>query len=226
MVNERAQARLAGLTYLAYIVFTMTSSILYGKATSGTDASQTLSALLGHLQVARLTVLLDFAQIICALVLAATLFRLTEPIDKTLSLLAMLFRVGEGLLGFLPLTTKLELMNLATRQGIGPQDTSRAAELLAKPDLGPSEFCFVVGGTIFAVLLLRGRLIPRWLAWIGVITIGAQTACVPMHIAGYLPGNVVEAMWMAIMLYEIPLGFWLIVKGVRSTTGMIQPVDV
>lgn len=83
-MNERSQARAAGLTYLAYIGFTMTSSILCGKATS------TNGACFAWAFTSRVSDgLLDLAQIVCALVLAATLFRLTQTIDKTLSLLAM-----------------------------------------------------------------------------------------------------------------------------------------
>ena len=44
-------------------------------------------------------------------------------------------------------------------------------ELLNRPDDGFSQLCFVLGGFLFAVLFLQGRLTPRWLAWIGVTTI-------------------------------------------------------
>jgi hypothetical protein len=199
----------------------MSSSILFARATAGDDASQTLATLARMMPAARVTVLLDVLQPVCALVLAVTLYRLVKAVDPTVALLAMLFRVGEGLLGALPILTKLELMHLATTPPVGSANAAgylaAANELLHRPDDGFSQFFFVVGGFLFACLFVRGRLIPRWLAWIGVVTIGAQLIVVPLHIATMVPEAFVNWGWMAILLYELPLGIWLIVKGTDSS---------
>ena len=100
-------------------------------------------------------------------------------------------------------------------------DIGFAERLLHRPDNGFSEFCFVVGGFIFACLFLRGRLIPLWLAWTGVVTIGLQLLCVPLHIAGIVPGQIVNLVWLSILLYEVPLGIWLI-AGRRYRAGFIS----
>ena len=210
---------MAGFVYLSYIVFTMSSSILFGRATAGADTLQMLHTLGRMIWTARITVLLDLLQIVCAPILAVTLYRLSKGVNATLALLAMSFRVGEGLLGFLPLLSKLELMRLAMNPIDHDVDThtymTLAKEILRRPDDGFNAFCFVVGGFLFAYLLLPGSLIPRWLAWIGFITIGVQMIFVPLHIASIIPGFMVEWLWMAILMYEVPLGFWLIFKGVR-----------
>ncbi|WP_263381294.1 DUF4386 domain-containing protein [Granulicella arctica] len=216
-MTHRFDSRLAGCAYLSYVVFTMASSILYGRATAGESDSQALANLSRTISQARVTVLLDLLQIVCAVVLAVTLYRLVSSVNPTIALLAMFFRLGEGLLGFLPLLSKLELMRLATDPSVAFANASSvlllANENLHRPDDGFSQFCFVVGGFMFAYLFLRGRLIPRWLGWIGVVTIGAQLICVPLHIAMIIPGSVVDMLWMPILLYEIPLGIWLIMRG-------------
>lgn len=215
----RSEAKIAGFAYLSYIVFAMTGSILFAKATAGNDVSQTLSTLSRMIWTARITVVLDLLQTVCALVLAVTLYKLVKAVNPTLALLAMFFRVGEGLLGSLPLLSKLELMRLAMTHSVGSANASvyllLGDEILHRPDNGFSEFCFVVGGFLFACLFLRGRLIPRWLAWIGVITIGVQLVFVPLHIATIVPGSVVNLLWLPILLYEIPLGIWLMAKGTK-----------
>lgn len=224
-MTERMDARIAGWTYLSYIVFAMTSNVLFRRATSGDDAGQRLSSLARMISTARVTVLLDLAQMVCALLLAVTLYRLVKAVNPTLALLAMVFRLGEGLLVSIPLLGKLELMQLATIPAAGATNTLRdigfAEELLHRPDNGFSEFCFVVGGFIFACLFLRGRLIPLWLAWTGVVTIGLQLLCVPLHIAGIVPGQIVNLVWLSILLYEVPLGIWLI-AGRRYRAGFIS----
>ena len=224
-MTKRTEGRIAGAAYLSYIAFAMSSAILGSKAMGGSDVSQTLSTLSARMGTARVTVLLDLLQIVCALVLAVTLYRLVKAVDPTVALLAMLFRVGEGLLGFLPLLDKLELMQMVTTPAVGAADALRnpalISEILHRPDNGLSEFCFVVGGFLFAYLFLRGRLIPRWLAWTGVITIGVQLICVSLAIATIVSKPVVNWLWFPILLYEVPLGIWLIAKGVshRDTSS-------
>jgi hypothetical protein len=221
-VTQRIDAKVAGWAYLSYIAFAMSSSVLFGKAMGGGDISQRLLSLTHAMGLARVTVLMDLLQPVCALVLAVTLYQLVKTVNPTVALLAMVFRVGEGLLGFLPLLGKLELLQLAKAMAAGSalelSDLAHGNEVLHRPDEVFSEFCFVVGGFLFAALFLQGRLIPRWLAWIGVITIGAQLGCVPLHIAGIIPGSVVNGMWLPILLYEVPLGIWLIAKGTETQT--------
>ena len=216
-MTNRTDGKIAGGTYLAYIVFAMSSAVLSGRTTAGSDAAQKLATLSHMIGIARVTVLLDVLQIVCAVVLAATLYRLVKAVNPTIALLAMLFRLGEGLLGFFPLLDKLELMQVATAPVTG-ELTSPAVihQILNRPDNGFGEFCFVVGGFLFACLFLRGGLVPRWLAWVGVITIGAQLIAVPLHIATMIPGRIVNWLWFPILLYEVPLGIWLIAKGTVS----------
>ncbi len=226
-MRQRTEAKIAGFAYLSYIVFTMSSSILFAKATAGDDVSQTLSTLTRMIWTARITVLLDLLQTVCAVVLAVTLYKLVKAVNPTLALLAMFFRFGEGLLGSLPLLSKLELMRLATTHTVGSANASGyllfGNEILQRPDDGFSQFCFVIGGFLFACLFLRGRIIPRWLAWIGVVTIGAQLVVVPLHIATIVPGSLVNLLWMPILLYEIPLGIWLMVKGIEVASDSYNP---
>ena len=219
-MTKRTEARVAGYTYLSYIVFAMLSTVLSSKTTVGADTSQMLATLRNTIWIARGTVLLDLLQIVCAVVLAVTLYRLSKVVDATLAMIAMGFRFGEGLLSFLPLLGKLELMKLATgSNGLCAENTgclAVAREIFNRPDDLFSQFCFVVGGSLFAYLFLAGHLVPRWIAWTGVITIGLQLICVTFYIANILPGRFVNWLWFPIMLYEIPLGVCLIRKGVRQ----------
>lgn len=220
-MTQRAEGKVAGYAYLAYIVFAMSAAVLSGKTTAGADTAHMLSTLRSRIAIAQVTVLLDLLQMVCAVVLAVTLYRLSRAVDATLALLAMAFRFGEGLAVFVPLLGKLELMKLATASN--PLCASSAGclaiagEIFNRPDDLFGQFCFVVGGFLFAYLLLAGRLIPRWMAWTGVVTIGLQLVCVPLYVATLLPGRVVNWLWFPILLYEVPLGIWLIQKGVRKT---------
>lgn len=72
-MTQRAEGKLAGYAYLAYIVFAMSAAVLSKKTTAGADTSQMLYTLHSTIVIAQITVLLDLLQIVCAIVLAVTL---------------------------------------------------------------------------------------------------------------------------------------------------------
>jgi hypothetical protein len=84
---------------------------------------------------------------------------------------------------------------------------------------------FSVGSALFAWLLLRGRLIPAALAWVGVIASVLLVVGLPLQFAGVLPGSVVQFLWLPMAAFEIPLALWLIVKGVAAPSRrvVLQP---
>jgi hypothetical protein len=78
-----------------------------------------------------------------------------------------------------------------------------------------SAWFFAVGSTSFSYLLLRGRMIPVPLAWLGVVASVLVVVGVPLQLAGLLDGPITELMWLPMLAFEVPLGLWLIIKGVR-----------
>jgi hypothetical protein len=73
---------------------------------------------------------------------------------------------------------------------------------------------FALGSTIFSWLLLRGRMIPRALAWLGVAASVLLVVLLPLELAGLVTGPATKIMWLPMAAFEIPLAFWLLIKGV------------
>src|SRR5207247_10837767 len=96
-------------------------------------------------------------------------------------------RVAEGITGVANFPSTLGLLWLATTTGSNAPDTasaqSLAAFLLHRNPLVGAAF-FAVGSTIFCWLLLRGRMIPRWLAWVGFVGSALAAAVLPLEVAG------------------------------------------
>ncbi len=72
---------------------------------------------------------------------------------------------------------------------------------------------------MFSWLLLRGRMIPIGLAWLGVVASVLLVVGLPLRLVDVLDGAAVQLLWLPMALFEIPLGFWLLIKGVRPATG-------
>ena len=75
---------------------------------------------------------------------------------------------------------------------------------------------FAVGSTLFSWLLLRGRMISAVLAWLGVVASVLLVALLPLQLVGALTGPVTQFMWLPMAAFEIPLGLWLLIKGVAA----------
>jgi hypothetical protein len=75
---------------------------------------------------------------------------------------------------------------------------------------------FAVGSTIFSYLLLRGRLVPVPLAWLGVLASVVVLVGSPLQLAGFLDEPITTYMWLPALAFEVPLGLWLLIKGVAT----------
>jgi hypothetical protein len=63
--------------------------------------------------------------------------------------------------------------------------------------------------------LLKGRLIPLALAWLGVAASLLLVLALPLQLVGLLTGAAARAVWVPMAAFEIPLGIWLLVRGVN-----------
>jgi hypothetical protein len=123
-----------------------------------------------------------------ALVLGVTFYAMTRDQDPDLALLAMVCRVVEAV------------------PGVG----------------GTGAVYFAVASTIFSWLLLRGRMIPSALAWLGVVASTMLAALLVVQRLGIF-GNALNwsspitwLVWLPMLIFEVTVGVWLIVKGVAG----------
>jgi Domain of unknown function (DUF4386) len=134
------------------------------------------------------TGVLSIVTSLCALVLGVTLYALTRDQDRDLALLALLCRVVESV-----------------------------------PGHGGGAIFFAVGSTIFCWLLLRGRMIPTALAWLGVVASGLMVILLLLQRAGVSTGasnwssSITWLVWLPLLVFELVLATWLIVKGVADS---------
>ena len=220
-MTRTTNARIAGFTFLFYIAVGISSMVLFARATSGEGITAQLAAMAQHATEVRIAVLLIPFMNLSALVLAVTLYAITREQDPDLARLAMICRVAEGIVG-MDVSTRLGLLWLATAAGATVPDTGAAFALgafLLKTDawsVVPSAIFFAVGSTLFSWLLLRGRMIPVALAWFGVLASILVVVCLPLQLAELLGAPVTSLMWLPMLVFEVALALWLIIKGVAA----------
>ena len=214
---RRANARIAGYTFLLYIAAGITSMVLFARATRGDGVAAQLASIAEHATDVRLTILLTLVMNLSALVLAVTLYAITREQDRDLAMLGATCRVAEGIAG-MDVSGTLGLLWLATgtdATGLDPGGASALSAFFLKMQhtMGASATFFAVGSTLFSWLLLRGRMIPISLAWLGVLASVLLVVLCPLQLAGLVGGPVTTFMWLPMLLFEVVLALWLIIKG-------------
>ncbi len=216
-MTRRTNARVAGIAYLSYIAVALPNMVLFGKATSGGGTAARLASIAEHAADLRVCIMLMLLSTFAALVLAVTLYAITREQDPDLAMLALTCRVGEGVIGALSIPNTLALLWLSTAARADAPDMGAAQVLgayLLRGDMALTATFFAVGSTLFAYLLLRGRMIPTSLAWLGVVASALLVVGLPLQIAGLLGEAIVSLMWLPMLAFEVPLGLWLLIKGV------------
>ena len=215
-MTRKTNARIAGFTFLFYIAVGITSMVLSGRATGGEGTAAKLASIAQHATYVRITVILTLLAAFSALVLAVTLFAITRDEDSDLAMLAMMCRVAEGITGFFVAGT-LGLLWLATTGGANAPDTAAAhtlaAFLLRMDAWSPAAILFAVGSTLFSSLLLRGRMIPVAMAWLGVFSSVLLVVILPLQLVGLARAPITTFMWLPMLVFELGLAMWLLIKG-------------
>jgi hypothetical protein len=215
-------ARVAGFTFLLYIVAALSVMILSGKAAEGEGIAAKLAYVAEHSSETRLVFLLDLLCCFCAVVLAVTLYAMTREEDPDLALMVLTCRTAEGVIGAVSVPATLGKLWLATASGPDAPSPAAAAALGASLFELPSWSAllaatfFAVGSTFFSYLLLRGRMVPVVLAWVGLLASILVVVAVPLELVGLLRGLFTRLMWIPMLVFEVSLGIWLLVKGVAA----------
>lgn len=221
-MTRTANARLAGATFIVYIAAGIADMILSRRAAAGDGVPAKLASIAQHTTEMRISTLLGLATCFCALILAVTLYAITRDEDPDLAMMGLLCRATEGIIGAAFVATTPLLIWLATAKGPGAPDTAGALALgtfIFKVHSGNpmvSATFFAVGSTMFCWLFVRGRMIPAPLAWLGVFASVLLVACLPLQIAGAVGSPITELVWLPMLAFEVPLAFWLMIKGVAN----------
>lgn len=225
--SQRKAARVAGILYL-FTILTANFVEFYvrRKLIVPADALRTATNIAQHEQLFRFGITADLIMLAVNVMLVVALYVILKPVNRNLALLAVFWwlvecciaaaTAGIGFAAVLSLTGSNSLPTLNTEQ------LQALARLLISLDAGGNRAAalfFGLGSTLFCYLWFKSRYIPRLLSGWGIFAslvptfiplstiVFASLADVPLRRA---------RTGIPIVLFEVILGFWLLIKGINA----------
>jgi len=174
-------------------------------------------------QLFRLSIAGDLITYILVMVLTWAFYVLLRPVNRHLALLGAFFRLSE--LAVLCIATVNSLVVLRMLSGalyLKTFDVNQVHSLVMlayhAQGLGMSVGFVLLGlgSAVFAYLLLRSGYVPKGLAILGVFS-SLLLALGSLAIIVFPGLGVIGMSYMMPMgLYEVGLGFWLLIKGIKA----------
>jgi hypothetical protein len=220
-MTRDTNAKIAGFTFLFYAAIGLALEALMHQARGVGSNAESLARIGQYAINVRVSILIVLLECFSALVLGVTLYGITREEDHELATLGLACRVAEGLLGTLRIQGYLGLLWFAERGAAAPDvattNALSAVLLMPSPIVSISSIFYAVGNGIFSFLLLRGRMVPVLLAWLGVLASGMLVVLLPLQLAGFSTGLLSGYyQWLPALVFQIALALWLLIKGVAT----------
>jgi hypothetical protein len=224
---QRTAAKVVGFLYLLAMAISIFGESVRGRLILPHDAVQTASRIAASEALFRLSIVGDLLIYVCDIVLFWGLYVILKRVNKDVALLAAFFRLVEtAILGVTTLTAFIALRLLSGADYLRVVDIAQLQALargfLSVYGIGLSVgFVFLgLGSAVFAYLWLKSRYIPRGLAWLGIF---ASLLMAIMSLVTMVFPVVWDRVGMAYMmpmgLYEVGLGLWLLIRGIKAPTA-------
>ena len=224
---ERAQhtaAKAAGALYLLQMATGVFGFYAHGRLMAPGDAVQTAKNIAASETFFRIGTVSDVMTAVLVVTLAWALYVVLRPIDRNLALLAAFFRVAENAIAAAVISNDFLALRLLSSamysRGFDTEELQVLARLFVGGQPAGLQIAFVFvgfGSAVFSVLWWKSRYIPRALAGLGIVA-SLLLALVTLIVI-VLPdlGNTLGLSYMMPMgVYEVGLGLWLLIKGLRE----------
>ncbi len=223
-------ARLAGAMFLFVNAIGIFAEVFVRGSLLSGDVTQVAQNIIDSERLYRFSIVSDLAMLTGGLVLIWALYVLLRPVNRDLALLAVFLRIVETAVTAAATVGSLiavRLLGGAEYLNVFESGELHALSRLARNAFGFGQdvgFIFLgLGSAVFAYLLLRSRYIPRILAAWGVFA-SLLLATYNLVIIAF-PGLVETLMYVSLApmgIYEITLGFWLLIRGAKIPASLAR----
>ncbi len=223
MASSNTNARVTGVLFILGTVPVIAAMLLWGQSVSSPDYLSSMAASRVHVLLYALTVMV--MGLACAGI-GISLYPVLKRYDEGLAVTAMGFRLMEGTLQIVSAIGIVALLGLSqefVKAGSPPDSFFQpvGSAIKAVNDWvgnGVYLFPWCIGASIYYAIFFRTRLIPRWLSiWglLGLALMLVSTFGAMFGLWGSLSSMQI-LFNMPILVQELVLAVWLIVKGFAS----------
>ena len=229
--SQRRAATLVGAAYLTALPPALFSGIYVPlEVIVAGNAEATAQNMMVHERLFRLGVASDLLAFLVDIVLITALYTALKPVNRHLALFATLVRLVETSLFVVATVSSLDALRFLSGADYlkpFPQDQLNA---LARLSIGAHGTAYSaglifagVGSTVFCYLWLVSRMVPKWLAYLGIVASALLAAITGAFIV--LP-ELTKTFPVAIyggpiFVFELTMGLWLVTKGIPA--GATEP---
>jgi hypothetical protein len=226
--TQRAAAKIVGVLYLVQMTLAIfAESFVRARLIVPRDAVQTAANIAASERLFRISLAGDLMIYATVIILFWGIYIILKPINKDVALLGAFFRlVEQAILAVTTFAGFIALRLLGPTEYLGAIDTAHlqalARAFLSMYGIGLSiGFVFLgLGQAVFSYVWLQSRYIPRSLAILGIC---ASLLLTLMTLVTMVYPRVYQVLGMSYMmpmfLYEVGLGLWLLIKGLKEPTG-------
>lgn len=222
---QHTAAKVVGFLYVIQMALAiLAESFLRGRIIVAGDAMQTAANITASERLFRLSLANDLILYATVIVLVLGLYVILKPINRNLALLAAFLRLVEN--AILAVTILGAFAALAFLSGADYLRAFNSGQLQAMVQTAlrvygagfKIGFVFLgFGSAVFSYLWLKSRYIPRVLAAWGIFSSLVLSIVTLIIIVFPSLGSALGLTYMAPMFfYEVGLGLWLLIRGLRE----------
>lgn len=217
-MTRLASGRVVGALFLMAFLCYGLGGLLVASVTGADDVLGAVGENASRIRVGGLLMLANSVVVVAIGVLVHDVLR---PHDRRVAVAYLLARGFEATVLSMGVIALLLLVPLADGSGLRPRSPSASGAGLTDTLVGANDVAFHVamlglafGSVLFCAVLIRHALVPRWLAWWGLLGYAVFGLGAVFEVLG-LPVGVVLAMPGG--LFEVALGVVLLRRGFATT---------
>lgn len=218
MNTYKQNAKIAGVLFILGTAAPITAGIIGNSIMSAPDYLQRIST---NQPTMILVIFLQFIMAISCAGITLALYPVLKKFSEGLSISAVAFRLLEGMLGILAAVGLSSLLILSQQMVVA--DTQAFSNFQVLGNLikttndwilnGPLVICWIIAAAMYYTVFYKYKLIPRWLTIWGFIGITLTFFSSILMMISPKFGTIQTITSMPILIQEMVMAVWLIVKG-------------
>jgi hypothetical protein len=222
--SQRKAAIAVGITYLFAMAASMlTEGYLRPSFIVSGDAAATAQNIAAHTTRFRIGLVVELLTFVSDTTLIAALYVILSPISRPLALYAAFLRIVGVSIGVMMAAQNFDVLRmLSGAEYLGVFNADQLAALARFTMAGHTPLYNVVfvflglGSTVFGYLWLKSGYVPKGLAMLGIFSsVLLAFGTLAFFLVPGLQRILFPAYMLPMFLFEVGMGGWLLVKGLR-----------